>query len=469
MFTNGARTHTMRTVRVLIADDDPPLRALLRAQLVRRGHEILEAEDGQGAIDLLANRGDQGPPDLVITDLRMPRVDGMEVVRFVREREPRTPVVILTAQGSIQECVAAMRAGAFNYLIKPFHATDLDAVLEQTACANRTPAPEICPAKGGSRQPQLALLGESPALRAVLEMVERVASNNATVLITGESGTGKEVVARLLHGASPRAGSPFVAVNCGAIPEGLIESELFGHARGAFTGATDARPGKFVQADGGTLFLDEVGELPVAMQVKLLRVLQDREVTPVGSAQARTVDVRIIAATNRDLESMVQSGCFRQDLFYRLEVVPLRLPPLRERRGDIPILAQHFLDAVNRRLQRKVALSEEALALMSIYPWPGNVREMENLFERLVVLNTSGTIGPADLPDRLRVGHATTQVSEVAARLHHGSIDLPGAMAVIESSLIDQALRQAGGNKTRAAELLGLSRTTLLDKLKRQS
>ncbi len=301
----------------------------------------------------------------------------------------------------------------------------------------------------------------------MLDTVHRVASSSSTVLITGESGSGKEVVARLLHGASSRSGGPFVPVNCGAIPEALIESELFGHARGAFSGAVEAHPGKFTQADGGTLFLDEVGELPLPLQVKLLRVLQDREITPVGGTQSRTVDVRIVAATNRDLDTMVQEGRFRRDLFYRLEVVPVRLPALRERREDIPTLVRHFLDEMNRRFQREVTIAEDALALMSLYAWPGNVREMENLLERLVVLDASGTIRAADLPERMRTTAGAAPLADVAATLESGTIDLPAVMAGIEGSLIDQALRQTAGNKTRAAELLGLSRTTLLDKLKR--
>ncbi|HXU60670.1 MAG TPA: sigma-54 dependent transcriptional regulator, partial [Polyangia bacterium] len=261
----------------------------------------------------------------------------------------------------------------------------------------------------------------------------------------------------------------FVVVNCGAIPENLIESELFGHARGAFSGAVEAHAGKFVQADGGTLFLDEVGELPLGLQVKLLRALQDREITPVGGSHSRTVDVRIVAATNRDLEAMVNEERFRRDLFYRLEVVPLRLPALRDRREDIPVLLHHFLDQMNLRFQREVTLADDALTLMTLYAWPGNVREMENLIERLVLLDASGVIRAADLPERLKASPGAPALAAVAANLERGTIDLAAVMTSIETSLIEQALRQAAGNKTRAAELLGLSRTTLLDKLKRQS
>jgi two-component system NtrC family response regulator len=455
-------------VEVLVADDDAGVRAVLRSLLVREGHTVTEAEDGQFAIDALGERQGRAPFDLVVTDLRMPRADGFQVLARVRERQPRTPVVILTAQGSIGDCVAAMRAGAFNFLTKPFHHAELTALVRQ-ADAVRARSSEVAARVREARPLTVSLIGESAAMRAVIDTVERVATSTSTVLITGESGTGKEVVARLLHGASTRSAGPFVAVNCGAIPENLIESELFGHARGAFSGAVDAHPGKFVQADGGTLFLDEVGELPLALQVKLLRALQDREITPVGGAHSRTVDVRIVAATNRDLEAMVAEQRFRSDLYYRLDVVPIRLPALRDRREDIPVLVRHFLDQMNLRFQREVTLSDDALTLMTLYAWPGNVREMENLLERLVVLDTNGAIRAADLPERLKCSPGVPGLAAVAANLERGAIDLPAVMAAIEASLIEQALRQAAGNKTRAAELLGLSRTTLLDKLKRQS
>ena len=455
-------------VEVLVADDDAGVRAVLRSLLSRDGHTVTEAEDGQFAIEVLGERQSKTPFDLVITDLRMPRADGFEVLARARERQPRTPVVILTAQGSIGDCVAAMRAGAFNFLTKPFHHAELSEMVRQ-AGAVRARSSEALARAREARPLTVSLIGESAALRAVIDTVERVASSTSTVLITGESGTGKEVVARLLHGASTRSAGPFVAVNCGAIPENLIESELFGHARGAFSGAVEAHAGKFVQADGGTLFLDEVGELPLGLQVKLLRALQDREITPVGGSHSRTVDVRIVAATNRDLEAMVNEERFRRDLFYRLEVVPLRLPALRDRREDIPVLLHHFLDQMNLRFQREVTLADDALTLMTLYAWPGNVREMENLIERLVLLDASGVIRAADLPERLKASPGAPALAAVAANLERGTIDLAAVMTSIETSLIEQALRQAAGNKTRAAELLGLSRTTLLDKLKRQS
>jgi DNA-binding NtrC family response regulator len=450
---------------ILVADDDASVRALLRTVLSRAGHGVVEVEDGKAAIDELGAR----PFDAVITDLMMPRADGLEVLRRARLLQPRTPVIVLTAEGSIRDCVEAMRVGAFNFLTKPFHPRDLQEIVGQ---ALRTRGSEGRPSVAEVSEegrPQVALIGDSDAIREVIDMVERVAHTSATVLVTGESGTGKEVVARLLHGSSGRSQGPFVAVNCGAIPESLIESELFGHVKGAFTGAHEARAGKFLQANGGTLFLDEIGELPLAMQVKLLRVLQEREVTPIGDARAKAIDVRIVAATNVDLESMVLTGRFRQDLYYRLEVLPIQLPALRERFADILPLARHFLDAANRRLGTNVDVSEDALALLKLYRWPGNVREMENLFERLVILNRTGVITSADLPKRMQSQNPTSgSVAATSAELARGAIDLTTTLASIEASLIEQALRQADGNKTRAAELLGLSRTTLVDKLKRR-
>jgi DNA-binding NtrC family response regulator len=378
---------------------------------------------------------------------------------------------VLTAEGSVRDCVQAMRAGAFNFLVKPFHPKDLQEIVGQALKTRDGAAGSRPPSVDRGRdewRPQVALIGDSPALKAVVDVIDRVAQTRATVLITGESGTGKEVVARLLHGLSGRINGPFVAVNCGAIPENLLESELFGHAKGAFTGAAEARVGKFVQADGGTLFLDEIGDLPLSMQVKLLRVLQEREVTPVGESRPRQIDVRIIAASNQDLETMVGEKRFRQDLYYRLEVLPVRLPALRERREDIPLLASHFLDVMNRKLERTVTLSEEALTLMKLHSWPGNVREMENLFERLVILNSTGSIGAQELPERMRHDGAPLGAVSAATALAQGSVDLTETLSAIEDSLIEQALRQAEGNKTHAAESLGLNRTTLVNKMKRR-
>jgi len=454
-------------VSILVADDDVLLRTMLRTLLVRAGHTVVEAADGRFAIDELSSH----EFDVIVTDLSMPRADGFEVLRRAREVRPKTPVIVLTAEGSVRDCVQAMRAGAFNFLVKPFHPKDLQEIVGQALQTRNGAAgsrPRSVDQGRDEWRPQVALIGDSPALKAVVEVIDRIAHSSATVLITGESGTGKEVVARLLHGLSRRITGPFVAVNCGAIPENLLESELFGHAKGAFTGASEARTGKFLQADGGTLFLDEIGDLPLSMQVKLLRVLQEREVTPVGESHPRQIDVRIIAATNQDLETMVGDKRFRQDLYYRLEVLPVRLPALRERREDIPLLALHFLDVMNRKLERTVSIGEEALTLMKLHSWPGNVREMENLFERLVILNSTGSIGVEDLPERMRRDGAPLGAVSAATALAQGSVDLTATLSAIEDSLIEQALRRAEGNKTHAAESLGLNRTTLVNKMKRR-
>jgi DNA-binding NtrC family response regulator len=445
---------------ILIADDEPAVRLALGKALERLGHRVSACGDGGEAMAAL----DQGPFELVMTDLRMPIADGLAVLRKVRGVSAATPVIILTAHAAISDCVEAMREGAFNFLVKPFHLTELEAVVTEALATRASPAAPH--ATTGVGQPQAALIGESPELAAVLDLVARAAPTDATVLLSGESGTGKEVVARLLHAFSNRGARPFVAVNCGALPEGLVESELFGHTRGAFTGATDSRPGRFVEADGGTLFLDEIGELPLAAQVKMLRVLQDRTVTAVGDTRSRMVSTRVVAATNRDLEARVQQGLFRADLYYRLAVVPLKLPALRERPVDIPLLVQHFLGASNRRLGRHVMVSDAAMACFSLHAWPGNVRELENLIERLVILDRSGRIEPTDLPAAM-VSPERLSAGQAAEAVRHGAIDLSRTMAQIESMLIAAALRAEDGNKSRAAERLGLSRTTLLDKLKR--
>jgi two-component system response regulator AtoC len=449
---------------LLIVDDEPAVRLLLRQALERGGHRVTECGDGAEAAGVLEG----SVFDLVITDLTMPIADGLAVLRKARAVAPGMPVIVLTGRAAIADCVAAMREGAFNFLVKPFHPTELAEVVAEALRGHRAPmvARPAGPQAVSAGHAQAALIGESAALRRVLDVVEQVAASEATVLLLGESGTGKEVVARLLHSFSPRVGGPFVAVNCGAIPEGLLESELFGHAKGAFTGATEARPGKFVEADGGTLFLDEVGELPLGSQVKLLRVLQDRTVAPVGDPRSRTVQTRVVAATNNDLEARVKEGRFRADLFYRLNVVPIVLPALRERASDVPLLARHFLASANRRAGKRVVLSEGALAAMALAPWPGNVRELENLIERLVILDRRGVVQSEDLP-ATSVGTAGGLAGAAAQALAAGPIDLPSTMAKIEAVLIDAALRAADGNKSRAAELLGLSRTTLLDKLKR--
>jgi len=447
--------------RALLADDEGAMRRRVRAILGDLGCEVVEAEDGRQAIEALGG----GAFDLVVTDLRMPEVDGLGVLREVRARHRHVPVVVITASGRVADAVAAMKAGATDFVNKPFHEQELRDILAGAIQG---------PAASGAATPRLrapgSVIGDSQVMRDLLAQVERVGASEATVMITGESGTGKEVIARLLHGASGRAGRPFVPVNCGAIPEGLVESELFGHARGAFTGAVEKRVGRFVQADGGTLFLDEIGELPPSAQAKLLRALQEREVMPVGEIKPVPVDIRIVAATHRDLEAMVNQGKFREDLYYRLAVVPIDVPPLRARQRDIPPLARWFLDAANVRNRRSVTISDAAIQAMAGYAFPGNVRELENLIERLVVTDVDGVVTVEDLPAKVRSGGGrpaavgTGPTDTIPAE----GIALDQVLRDTEDKLIDEALKQAGGNKARAAQLLGINRTTLIEKLKRR-
>lgn len=443
--------------RVLVAEDDPTARRSLERGLGRLGFVVDAVDDGCQAEERLSLL----PYDVVVTDLAMPHADGFAVLEGVRRTQPETPVIILTASGSFGDCVRAMRAGAYDFVGKPF---DLDVLQSRVMAAI------------ASRGTGVAIVGEecSGSVASQLEhplghSIDQVAGSDATVLITGETGVGKEVVAHAIHERSLRARKPFVVVNCAAMPAGLIESELFGHVAGAFTDATAARPGLLQTADGGTLFLDEVGELPVALQTRLLRVLQDRMVSPVGGSTTAAIDVRFIAATNRDLSAMVKAGTFREDLYFRLNVVPLEVPPLRARGAEIATLAIHFLTEAATRKGVALSISDAAMALLHLYDWPGNVRELEHLMERMAVLDTDGLIDLDDLPAHLRAGAAgeALKAPEVFSKDEEG-LDLTAAVAKFERALIDNVLRRTRGNRSRAAALLGIGRTTLLDKLKRR-
>ena len=447
--------------RILIVDDEPPVLQAVRGVIEQMGHQAREANDGAQAIAALESE----VFDLVVTDLRMPNQDGFAVVRRARELPAHTPAVVLTASASIADCVEAMQAGAFNFLVKPLNRDELRKVVSSALSAARLQAISAEESPPGAGQPQAALIGESPLLRHCLDIVDNVAPTDATVLLLGESGTGKEVVARLIHDFSSRAAGPFVAVDCAALPEALAESELFGQARG---GSSEGQPGRFVEADGGTLLLDDVTALPFAVQGKLLRVLQDRAVKPMGDARIRQVNTRVLAATNQDPEALVREGKFRADLFFRLNVVPITLPALRERTEDVPRLAEHFLAQACRHTGKNVKFSEAALVTLQLHDWPGNVRELENMVERLVILSASDTIAVADLPDQVRTPSARlAAVATAATGMPGDHIDLAGTLSRIEATLIARAMKAANGNKTRAAEALGLNRTTLIDKLKR--
>ena len=470
--------------RILVADDEPNLRRVLTAILRRDGHDVVLATDGAEAIDSLDG------VDVVVTDLRMPKQDGMDVLRAVVRTHPHVPVIMITAYGSVGQAVEAIKAGAFDYIEKPFEQDQIRTILTKAvsqAFANRAAPRAGLYGPGDETRGRFGLIGDSPQMHAVFDVIERVADSPSTVLITGESGTGKELVAKALHeGSSVRSG-PFIKINCAAIPKTLMESELFGYEKGAFTGATSSKPGRFELADGGTLFLDEIGEIPVEMQVKLLRAIQESEFERVGGIKTLKVSVRLITATNRDLEQEIARGNFREDLYYRLNVVPLLIPPLRKREGDVPLLVRHILRRFNERLKKSVTtIADDALATLCAYGWPGNIRELENVLERTILFCKTDTIGRADLPDDLvAAATAATAAATGAANLDDEDDDDDGAeLAVdlggdaslkdivraetsrVEKELIAKALAETGGNVTQAAKLLKISRKSLQMKMK---
>ncbi|OJH41456.1 sigma-54-dependent transcriptional regulator [Cystobacter ferrugineus] len=439
--------------RVLVVDDHVEMARLLADALSDAGYTVDVATSGREALAAVRGR----VLDAVVCDLRMEQVDGFDVLAAVREADPTLPVLIMTAFGGVENAVEAMRRGAAHYFTKPFR---LDEVLlyVQRAIAERRLREENRALRQavGDRSAFAALVGRSAPLRALYELIERVAHSHAPVLVRGESGSGKELVARALHFEGPRQAGPFVAINCTAIPNALLESELFGHVKGSFTGATTPRRGLFLEADGGTLFLDEIGDMAPELQAKLLRVLEDGEVRAVGADAARKVDVRVVAATHQELEARVREGKFRQDLFYRLNVVPLRVPPLRERREDIPLLVEHFIAKSRERNPRArlTGFTPEALAALAAAPWPGNVRELENLVERLAVVTVKETV---DLPT-LQL-HAPGVTGDVHPLVQAQTRLVP--LRQLEGEYIAYVVAQCGGNKTRAAEILGIDVSTI--------
>ncbi len=456
----------LRKSTVLVVDDEELYRNALERILARAGHNVVSARDATEALSIVSTQ----PIDLVLADIQMPGINGIELVRQIHDSAPDLPCIVVTGHGSSERSVEALRAGAFWYLEKPFDQGHLDVVrclVEQAIevgrlrSDNRILQHELC-----SKHRFESIVGNSSALRSVLDVVAKVADSDSTVLICGESGTGKELIARAIHYNSPRSERMFVTVNCGAIPEELLESELFGHVRGAFTNAFSHREGRFAVADAGTIFLDEIGDMSPNLQVKLLRVLQDRTFEPVGSSKTRAVDVRVVAATNQNLEVAIRERRFREDLFYRLNVIPIEVPPLRDRPEDIPLLAQHFLDLANQEKGKKVeTLSQEAIELLCAHTWPGNVRELENLIERLVVLGTDVEIAARDLPPQLLRSGAPTPV---APRIPPSGLSFRNTVDDFETDLILQAREQTHWNKNRAARLLGLNRTTLIEKIKKK-
>jgi two-component system response regulator HydG len=445
--------------RVLLVDDESGILDSLKILFRGEGYQVAVASNGREAMSAL----DQDRPDLVLTDIRMPGASGLEVLARARSVDPELPVILMTAQASLQSAVRAVNEGAYYYLQKPFANDELLAICRRALEARQLKRENKALKKEMRRRDRGSEgrpAGRSRGFVEVLKLAETVAPTDSTVLISGESGTGKEVVARYIHALSERAERPFYSINCGALPESLLESELFGHVKGSFTGAVRDKEGLLVAASGGTFFLDEIGEMTPALQVKLLRALQEREVIPVGATEPVAVDVRIIAATNRELETEIRRGAFRSDLYYRLNVIALHVPPLRDRKDDIPILTRHFLAreaAGNGGHQREV--STETMELLVKYDWPGNVRELENALERAAVLSPDDVIGPGALPERVRTAPSPQLVA-----------DAPPAnppMEVIERAYILWVLQAEGGNKTRAAEVLGIDPSTLYRKLNR--
>jgi len=456
-----------RARKILIVDDDQNMRIALFETLSRGGYEASVAESGRMALEMMG----RSAPDLVISDIGMPEMDGIALLKKIREEWPHIPVMLITGHASIETAVEAMKCGACDYLVKPF---PLDVIEDSVkrALVNGFRVEVPLPGNGNSaalpagRSTKRPLIGEDPKLKLLMDRARTVASSKATVLILGESGTGKEVFARYIHEHSDRANGPFVALNCAALPETLLESELFGHEKGAFTGAVASKKGKFELADGGTLLLDEIGEIPLHLQAKLLRVLQEEEVDRLGGRAPVKVDVHVIATTNRSLEAAVKDGDFREDLYYRLNVIPLRLPPLRERPGDIMLLAEHFIKKYSKQYNRVVKqMSDEARERFLAYDWPGNVREMENLVERAVLLSSSEKLEVHDF-------WVDEQVPAVAAaggaRTAPASFSLPPDVTTLkdmERQMILQALQKTDNNRTQAAKILGVSVRTLRNKL----
>jgi len=438
--------------RILVVDDERSMRDLLAITLRQAGYEVAVADGGEAAIEAL--RG--AVFDLVITDLRMRRVDGLGVLKAVKERSPRTIVLVVTAFASTETAVEAMKLGAYDYVTKPFKLDEIRLTVGKALAHKRLEEENIALKRQLRRERGLGnFVGRSPRMLAVFDTIRKSAGSNSTVMITGESGTGKELVAQAIHQESARRDGPFVSVNCGAIPEGLMESELFGHVKGAFTGAVTTTQGLFAAAEGGTLFLDEVTELPQPVQVKLLRAIQEREVRRVGDVRDVRVDVRIIAASNRDLGKAVAEGVLREDLFYRLNVIPIHLPPLRERREDIPLLVAHFVQRLSRQLGKPVTgVTPEALAALETYHWPGNVRELENVIERAIVLGAGELLGLDALPANLQ---GAPGPQELPVELGTPGFNLDDTLERIEQRYIQMALERTGGVQMRAAELLGLS------------
>lgn len=443
---------------IVVIDDDPEMRALLVDHLHMEGYYVRPFADGKEAMVFLMGQSLEAQQvELVITDLRMPEVDGMTVLRQYRPTHPQVPVIIMTAHASLESAVEGLRRGAFDYMIKPFKLAEITLVIERAIHFGRLQRQnKILSAEVKKTWSFNEIVGKSPQMKAVFDLIDRVAPAASSVLITGESGTGKEVVARAIHSRSPRSTKPFIAINVTAIPDSLLESELFGHVKGSFTGAVADKKGLFEEAEGGTLFLDEIGDMDLSLQAKLLRVLQERKIKAVGANQMKDINVRVLAATHKDLKKAIANGTFREDLYYRLAVIPVALPPLRHRPEDIPLLAQHFLQKYSvLNGGRALGFSQAALQKLMGMPWPGNVRELENLIERIVVLTQHPIIQPEDVP--------TTEDQGVENFFGNATSDLP-TLEQLEKRYMRLVLEKTGGKKEKAASILGINRRTLYRK-----
>jgi nitrogen regulation protein NR(I) len=461
--------------KVLVIDDDLIIREMLETFLTKEDYEVTTAYDGKDALEIIKTERF----DIILTDLVMPNMSGIELLKEANSLKIISPFILMTAFGTIQTAVEAMRHGAFDYITKPFNLDELTIMMKRALKISRLQIENVLMKKQLKKKYAFeGLIGDSMQMQAVYEMIEKIADTDSTVLITGESGTGKELVARTIHFNSPRLNYAFIPLNCAAIPKDLLESEIFGHEKGAFTGAIHTRIGRFELAHCGTLFMDEIGELDLSLQVKLLRVIQQKEFERVGGHKTIKVDVRIIAATNKDLEKSVREGKFREDLFYRLNVIPLHLPPLRDRIEDVPLLLEYFIQYFCKKRKRKpFKFSPEAMQCLIRHSWNGNVRELENLIERLSILTNSEIISMTDLPEKF-IDDQAIQIAKTlpihpsnslipAAAISETGCDLNEIITNIEKNLINEALSKSGGVKSKAAILLGLNRTTLIEKMKK--
>ncbi|RUM90079.1 MAG: sigma-54-dependent Fis family transcriptional regulator [Thermodesulfatator sp.] len=458
----------MRNECVLVVDDSPEIRVSMAEVLKNRGFSVDTASDGQEAMEMLDNRFF----DIVLTDLAMPRKTGMDLLKYLTEASPETICIIITGFGSVQGAVEALKLGAYDYLCKPIKPDEVLILIDKALEIREIRRENISLKRElKNRYGFKNIIGDSKPMQQVFGLIEKVADTESTILITGESGTGKELIAHAIHYASDRKDRPFIPVNCAAIPEELLESELFGHEKGAFTHAIKTRIGRFELANKGTIFLDEIGEMSPSLQVKLLRVLQERKFERVGGVNTISVDIRIVAATNMDLEAAVKEGKFREDLYYRLNVIPIHVPPLRKRRGDIPLLIKHFMKKFCRGKRQCVeGVTEEVMEILSSYEWPGNVRELENIVERLVILSSGNMITKEDLPEQILKNASGSFIASMTSgffEMPDEGMSLSKAVEELEKKLILQALEKTGGVKNRAAKLLKMNRTTLIEKMKK--